>query len=415
MNYIDTKIKTSALVLSEVDMEEIKQLKNSSKKDMQEGALPDSLSLCKECCIAIVDDEPINIKVAQKYLEMDGYKNFVTTTEPQNALSIFRKSPPDMILLDIMMPEISGIDLLRTMRDDETLSHIPVVILTASGSAELKKEALDLGANDFLAKPIDPNELLPRVRNVLALKKYQDQLSEYANNLENIVLQRTEDLNLSRLELVQCLGRAAEFRDNETGQHVIRVGRYVNLIAQELGFSKAECELHEMAAYLHDLGKIGVSDAILLKPGRLDDKEYEEIRRHAKFGKQILEPASKKEADSLFSHSEIGSKILGGTTSPLLLLAGRIALTHHEKWDGTGYPMGLSGESIPIEGRITAVADVYDALSSKRPYKDAFPLEKCLAILREERGIHFDPQVLDAFLNRIEDVLEIQMEYSDNG
>ncbi len=415
MNYIDTKIESSARTLSEIEMEQVKQLKNQSSHDKQGNSVVDSDSNNKVGTIAIVDDEPINIKVAQKYLEMGGYENFVTTTEPQNALSIFRESPPDMVLLDIMMPVMSGIDVLREIRKDDKLSHVPVVILTASGSAQLKKEALDLGANDFLSKPIDPNELLPRVHNVLSVKKYQDQLHDYAANLESVVRQRTEDLNRSRLELVRCLGRAAEFRDNETGQHVIRVGRYVNLIAEELGFSKPECELYEMAAYLHDLGKIGVPDAILLKPGRLDEKEFEQIRRHAKFGKQILEPVSSEELQTFCNHTEIGSTILEGTSSPLLLLAGRIALTHHEKWDGSGYPMGLSGESIPIEGRITAVADVYDALSSKRPYKKAFSLDKCLGIIREERGAHFDPQIVDAFFKRIEDVLEIQMEYADNG
>jgi len=218
---------------------------------------------------------------------------------------------------------------------------------------------------------------------------------------------------LSRLELIRCLGRAAEYRDNETGRHVIRVGRFVNIIARELGFSESDAEHSELAAYLHDLGKIGIPDSILLKPGKLHEAEMEMMRKHARYGRDILEPMSIEKAPPFLSHVQVASELLKGTTSPLLVVAATIVETHHEKWDGSGYPNGLAGEAIPIEGQIVAVADVYDALSSCRPYKSAFPLGKCLSIMTQERGRHFSPLVLDAFLNRLDEVLVYQREFAD--
>ena len=311
------------------------------------------------------------------------------------------------------MPGMDGLDVLRAMRSDDCLKHIPVIFLTASATTEIKHEALNLGAYDFLPKPVDINELLPRVRNALMLKAQKDQIQQYASGLQGVVETKTRDLMHSRLELVRCLGRAAEFRDNETGMHVIRVGRYVNVIARELGYNESEAELYELAAYLHDLGKIGIPDSILLKPGKLEDEEMETMRQHARYGREILEPICVGRKPQFLSHAQVATDILEGTTSPLLVAASTIAITHHEKWDGTGYPLGLAGEAIPIEGRIAAVADVYDALSSKRPYKPAFPLAKCLSIMASERGHHFDPAVLDAFLNRIDEVLVYQREFAD--
>ena len=366
-----------------------------------------------QATIAIVDDEPINIGVARHLLGESGFKRFLTTTESENAIALFRESPPDLALLDISMPGLDGLDLLRAMRSDERLKHVPVIFLTASATTETKHEALNLGANDFLPKPVDISELLPRVRNALTLKAQKDQLRQFAAGLQDVVEMKTRDLMHSRLELVRCLGRAAEFRDNETGMHVIRVGRYVNVIARELGYSESEAELYELAAYLHDLGKIGIPDSILLKPGKLEDEEMETMRQHSRFGREILEPITVEQAPQFLSHAQVATDLLEGTTSPLLVTASTIAIAHHEKWDGSGYPQGLAGEAIPIEGRIVAVADVYDALSSKRPYKPAFPLAKCLSIMTAERGSHFDPVVLDAFLNRIDDVIAYQREFAD--
>ncbi len=371
------------------------------------------LSDITQANIAIVDDEKLNIEVLRHQLSDNDFQRFVSTTESGKAIALFHESLPDLALLDISMPGMSGIDLFRAMREDDHLKQIPVIFLTASATTEIKNEALNLGACDFLSKPVDINDLLPRVRNALKLKSQQDQLHNHAAQLEEVVQTRTRDLMHSRLELVRCLGRAGEFRDNETGMHVIRVGRYVNVISRELGYSESQAELYELAAYLHDLGKIGIPDAILLKPGKLEEEEMNTIKKHASFGREILEPISADRAPKFLSHAQMASDILEGTTSPLLVTAASIAQTHHEKWDGSGYPQGLVGDAIPIEGRIVAVADVFDALSSKRPYKPAFPLGKCISIMSSESGTHFDPEVLDAFLNRLDDVVAYQREFSD--
>jgi len=367
----------------------------------------------KSSRILIVDDEELNVKVVRKYLSEAGYANFVTTSDPTDALDLMRRRKPDIVLLDVMMPSVSGIDILHVMNLDEQLQHIPVVILTASTELEVKQVCLELGVADFLAKPVDPMELLPRVRNTLLNKHFQDQLAHHAEKLEQEVHKRTAELARSREEVVHCLARAGEFRDDDTGHHVCRVGKYVGVIANELGFHQSRIEVLELAAQLHDIGKIGIPDSILHKPGKLDEEQFDVIRTHCAIGKEIIQPLPEREAAILRSHARLGSSILQVPSSPLLMLAARIAQTHHEWWDGTGYPLGLKGEDIPIEGRMTAVADVYDALSTKRSYKEAFPRDKCFRILEEGRGTHFDPQVLDAFFARADDIIQIQLDYMD--
>ncbi len=363
--------------------------------------------------ILIVDDEPINIKVVRKYLANEGYADFLTTTCPEEVVDLVEHQHPDVVLLDVVMPRINGLEILRRLRSREHLLHIPVLILTASDDQKTKIEALQIGATDFLAKPVNPTELVPRVRNALVLKAHHDHLRQHAETLEHQVKQRTAQLAASRLELIHCLARAAEYRDNETGRHVIRVGRYVGIIAQQLGLPEETVELYEHAAPLHDMGKMGIPDAILLKPGALTPEEFEVMQKHCSFGKHTFEPMSHEEWSSFRSHTFLGEEILNVTTSPIIEVAATIALTHHERWDGKGYPLGLAGEDIPLEGRITAVADVFDALSSKRPYKPALPLEKCFSILREGRGTQFDPRVLDAFFARREEIVRTKIECAD--
>jgi putative two-component system response regulator len=252
-----------------------------------------------------------------------------------------------------------------------------------------------------------------RLENVLAAKAYQNHLAEYSERLEQQVKQRTEELVRSRQEAIHCLARAGEYRDDDTGHHVTRVGRYSALIATELGFPRPAADLIEQAAQLHDVGKIGIPDAILHKPGKLDPHEFDIVRDHCGIGRRIINPLSHEESIRLKTHTSVGLQIMGSTRSPVLRLAAVIAVSHHEKWDGSGYPKGLSGNAIPIEGRIVAVADVFDALSSARPYKEAFPVDKCLRILEDGRGKHFDPRVLDAFMTRKDEVLRIRAEYLD--
>ncbi|MEX2315549.1 MAG: HD domain-containing phosphohydrolase, partial [Pirellulales bacterium] len=287
--------------------------------------------------------------------------------------------------------------------------------LTAATDRETKLRALELGAADFLGKPLDPSELVARVRNVLAVKEYQNRLQNYSKDLEAAVRQRTTELEASRQDVIHCLARAAEYRDDDTGYHIIRVGKYARLLGKALGMSDDESDVLEQAAQLHDVGKIGIPDAVLLKPGKLTSEEFQVMRTHCGFGQHILNPVSSEEEEVLRRHAEVGAKILEVGTSPVLVMAERIAMTHHEWWDGSGYPLKLAGEEIPLEGRITAVADVFDALSSKRCYKEAFPLDKCFDIMQSERGTHFDPAVLDAFLQMRREASQIQREYAEEA
>ena len=363
--------------------------------------------------ILLVDDEPINIKVARKHLSMAGYHEFFTTSSAAEVLPLIIRNQPDVVLLDVVMPALSGLDLLAAIRADKEMAHLPVVMLTALEDRATRLKAVELGATDFLAKPVDPCELIPRVRNALLIKAHHDHLLHDAAYLERLVNERTAQLEASRQNIIHCLARAAEFRDDDTGRHVIRVGCYAGVIARQLGCEERAAQAIEQAAQLHDVGKIGIPDAILTKPGKLSPEEFELVQKHCGFSKQIFESFTGDDLAMLRRHPQMGEKILVNCGSSVLDLASRIALTHHERWDGSGYPIGLAGEDIPIEGRITAVADVFDALSTRRSYKPAFPREKCFAILEEGRGTHFDPQILDAFFAAREAIVEIQIRYAE--
>jgi putative two-component system response regulator len=363
--------------------------------------------------IMIVDDEPINLMVARKYLSLVGYTNFVTTTDSRDAVQMVNHEQPDVLLLDIMMPHVSGLDILGQLRADDRWTHLPVLILTAAADQATRRKALELGASDFLAKPVEPTELVPRIHNVLMVKRHHDYLNEYSHQLEAEVLKRTAELARSRQEVIYCLARAAEFRDDDTGRHVYRVGRYARLIAERLGWQGQRLEIFEQAAQLHDIGKIGIPDAILLKPGKLTPEEFEIMQKHSGFGRKITQSLPHHEMNVLNEHTKLGARLLESTDSPILSLAAVISLSHHEKWNGSGYPLGLAGEDIPLEGRITAVADVFDALSSKRPYKAPFPVDRCFEILEEGRSQHFDSKVLDAFFECRADIIRTQIEHAD--
>ncbi len=363
--------------------------------------------------ILILDDEIANVRVLKRYLSGVGYADIVTTTDSSTAMAMIEREKPDLLLLDIMMPEVSGIDILRMLRDNRRYRHLPVLVVTANTDLETKRVCLELGATDFLHKPVDPLDLLPRVRNTLVTKSFQDQLAGYAQQLEKRVAQRTRELEASRKQVVHCLARAAEYRDTETGNHVIRVGKYAGVIAKQLGLSDDEVSNIEMAAQLHDVGKIAIPDAILHKPGKLDPDEFDIIKRHSAVGHAIVRPHAPEDADRLKQHVIAGGQLLIVQSSPLLRLAASIALSHHERWDGAGYPLGLQGEDIPLEARITSVADVFDALSSVRPYKGAMPREKCFQILEEGRATQFDPRVLDAFFTQSDAIVQIQKELVD--
>ena len=363
--------------------------------------------------IMIIDDEQLVIRVVKRFLAAEGYHNFITITDPREATKAIKTEKPDVVLMDIMMPHVTGLDLLRYRQRAPEFQHIPFIILSATSENQVKRDALLLGATDFLAKPVDPSDLTVRIKNALMVKRHHDHLANYAVELERQVRNRTRQIERSREQIIYCLARAAEYRDNETGAHVIRVGKYCGVIAEELGFGKDYCRQIELAAQLHDVGKIGIPDAVLLNPGRLDKEEFEVMKNHCSLGCEIMEPLAESNGEVVRQHASVGGFIMDGVDSPMLELAALIARTHHEKWDGTGYPKQLKGDQIPIEGRICCVADVYDALCSERPYKPAFPMQKCLEIMLSERGTRFDPIVLDAFFRRLSDIERVRLTYDD--
>ncbi|MCI4626505.1 MAG: response regulator [Candidatus Magnetoovum sp. WYHC-5] len=317
--------------------------------------------------LLIVDDEPINIEVLAKTLGKE-YK-IVVANNGMRALAIAQAAqPPDLILLDIMMPDMDGYEVCRRLRADIRTKNIPIIFITAMRDETDEAMGLSIGAVDYIRKPFSPSITAARVRNHMKLKGYQD-------NLEELVHEMTVDLKGAYKDMIDRLGQAAEFRDNETGQHIKRLSHACELVARHLGMSSARQELLFYASKMHDIGKIGISDSILLKPDKLTKEEW-----------QIMK-----------THTTIGAKLLAGSTSELLEVSEDIALCHHEKWDGSGYPQGLQGEAIPLTGRITAICDVFDALISERPYKKAWPPADALREIVAQKGKHFDPYIVELF------------------
>jgi len=333
--------------------------------------------------ILVVDDVPQNVKLLADMLMVVGY-NVVTASSGQEALDKTASESPDLILLDIMMPGMDGYEVCRQLKADINTGKIPVLFVTALGEVEDEALGFEVGCEDYITKPINPTLVEARVKTHLAL--YDQRLG-----LEIQVRERTRELESTRLDIIRRLGRAAEYKDNETGMHVIRMSKVCQLLALRAGMNEAEAELLLNAAPMHDVGKIGIPDNILLKPGKLDAGEWALMQRHVEFGVDII----------------------GEHPSALLTMARTVALTHHEKWDGSGYPNGLAGKAIPLTGRIAAIADVFDALTSKRPYKEPWPIEKALNLFEEQRGKHFDPELLDHFLDIVPQVTDVASQFSD--
>ncbi len=341
--------------------------------------------------ILIVDDEPANLKLLDKMLSTQGYGQRILVQDPRETLDRYREAPTDLILLDINMPHLDGFQVMEQLKalDDPLLP--PIVILTAQHGKDFLLRALAAGARDFITKPFDRNELLMRVRNLLDAQLAHRLVHDQKAVLEEMVRQRTQELNDTRLQVIRRLGRAAEFRDNETGLHIIRMSKTSALLAHSLGWGEAECELMLNASPMHDIGKIGIPDNILLKPGKLEPHEWEVMKTHA----------------------AIGAELLAGDDSALLRMAKEIALAHHEKWDGSGYPNGLAGPAIPQSGRIVALADVFDALTSSRPYKRAWPVDDAVAYIRDNSGKHFDPAVVAHFESCLPEILAIRDNFAE--
>lgn len=344
----------------------------------------------KSSTIFIIDDEPANLKLLDKVLAGQGYLYRILIQDPREVLDKYHENRPDLILLDINMPHLDGYQVMHQLMglDDPLLP--PIVILTAQKSQEYLLRALEAGARDYVNKPFDRNELLMRVRNLLEAQFAHLMLYDQKATLEELVEQRTAELNRTRLQIVQRLGKAAEFRDEETGGHILRMSHMCAYLAKQIGWSEYQCDLILNASPMHDIGKIGVPDSVLKKPGGLDDNEW----------------------DQMSAHALIGAKLLDGDDSDLLLMAKEIALTHHEKWDGTGYPYGLKGEEIPMSGRIAAITDVFDALLSTRPYKKAWELDEVKSFFDQNKGKHFDPYLVDVFIKNIDKFIEIRNSFS---
>lgn len=320
--------------------------------------------------LLLVDDEPTNLQVLRQILQ-DDYR-LLFAKDGDKALELAAREAPALVLLDVMMPGMTGHEVCARLKAQPATAAIPVIFVTALADVEDEARGFEVGAVDYITKPVSPAIVRARVRTHLSLV-------------------RVDELRQTRLQIVQRLGLAAEYKDNETGLHVIRMSHYTHLLARAAGLGEVEADDLLNAAPMHDVGKIGIPDAILQKNGKLDEAEWQVMRQHA----------------------QIGAEIIGEHESGLLRMARSIALTHHEKWDGSGYPNGLAGEAIPLEGRIVAIADVFDALTSVRPYKPAWPVEEALEFLRRESGRHFDPQLVELFLGILPAILEVKERWAE--
>ncbi|MGN7610819.1 HD domain-containing phosphohydrolase [Magnetococcales bacterium HHB-1] len=354
--------------------------------------------------ILVVDDTKENLDVVKGILSQQ--YNVLLAVNGTLALKIANAQKPDLILLDIMMPDMDGYEVCRRLKAEKETKNIPIIFLTAMDQVKDEIKGLMLGAADFIMKPISPPVVTTRVKTHLALanqrRDLEDQVAERTEDL-NQTMKQLEDANQAlikavqeteetRLDIIRKLGRAAEFKDNETGLHVIRMSKYAYLLAQALGLDEATCKMILNAAPMHDIGKIGIPDHVMLKPGPLDDDEWAIMRRHP----------------------GIGASIISQSDHPLMQMAYTVALTHHEKWDGSGYPKGLKGEDIPLVGRIIAIADVFDALTTARPYKEAWTVEEAIERMQKDKETHFDPQLVDLFVEILPEVIKIKERYAEH-
>ncbi|MEZ7492594.1 two-component system response regulator [Pseudoalteromonas distincta] len=315
--------------------------------------------------VLIVDDEPANLKVMREVLGNQYRMSFAKSGDA--ALALLEKELPKLILLDIMMPDMNGFEVCQIVKRNPKTSHIPIIFVTALGDESDEYKGFELGAVDYITKPISPAIVRARVNTHLSLVQ-------------------AEQLKQAHVDLVERLGRAAEYKDTDTGEHIVRMSQYSKVLALALGMDEQRAELLRQAAPMHDVGKIGIPDAILLKPGMLTSEEFDHMKEHA----------------------TIGAQILANSSSPLLQLAHTLAIEHHEKWDGSGYPNGIKGEEISVEGRIVAIADVFDALTSKRPYKEAWSVEKTVLHMQEQAGTHFDPALIELLVKNLDDIIAIK-------
>lgn len=341
--------------------------------------------------ILVVDDEQVNVEILEMSLKKAGFMEVYSTNNPFQAVRLYRENEFDLVLLDISMPEMDGFEVMEQFKSIKGNNDIPILVLTALTDEKTRLRALTAGARDFLTKPFNRNEALARIHNLLEMRFAQKRLSNYNAILEDTVRKRTLELHDTRLEIIRRLGTAAEYRDNETGLHIMRMSLTCHLLGKAIGMNDVEADLLLNASPMHDIGKIGIPDKILQKSGSLEKEEWGIMK----------------------THTTIGAEIIAGHPSELLQSARVIALTHHEKWNGTGYPQRLAGEEIPLAGRISALADVFDALTSKRPYKEPWSFEASTAMIKENSGKQFDPKLVEAFIRILPEIQKIKTKYKE--
>ncbi|MBT0962058.1 HD domain-containing phosphohydrolase [Denitromonas iodatirespirans] len=341
--------------------------------------------------IVIIDDTPLNLTLMQALVGKLSDCEPVPFVDPLAGLAWCQANEPDLVVVDYMMPGLDGVEFISRFRATPGRDDVPILMVTADHERQTRYDALQAGATDFLNKPVDRNEFQPRVHNMLALRRAHLATRARARSLEAEIAEATAQIHEREQETVTRLARAAEFRDPETGAHILRMAHYSALISRQQGLDGEFTDRLLHAAPMHDVGKLGIPDHILMKPGRLTPDEFDQMKRHPLIGHDILK----------------------GSTSPVIQMAAVIALTHHEKFDGSGYPHGTAGDAIPLEGRIVAVADVFDALTSARPYKPAWSLDDAAALLREGRDRHFDARCVDALFARWTEVLDIRQRFQD--
>ena len=329
--------------------------------------------------ILIIDDEPTNVDVLRRVLERSGFTRLESTTDPREARKLYLDFRPDLILLDLHMPHLDGYGVMDELNQIAEATYLPILIVTGDVTPEARRNALSRGAKDFVSKPFSADEILLRIGTLLETRFLYLQIQSQNQMLEAKVRERTRELEGAQFEIIERLAKAAEFRDDNTGQHTERVGQMAALIAKQIGLPESQVSLIRRAAPLHDVGKIGIPDKILLKLGKLTADEFAMVR----------------------THTTIGARILSGSRFPILRIAEEIAFSHHERWDGDGYAR-IPGDSIPLPGRIVAIADVFDALTQQRPYKDAWPVDQAISEIEQQRGRQFDPKLVEAFLRIIE-------------
>jgi len=342
--------------------------------------------------VLIVDDSTANLMLMAKIVKGLGHE-VATFKDPLLALADAIANPADLVVSDFVMPVMNGLELVGRLRAAADYEDVPMVMISGTDDSAIRYQALDLGVTDFLRKPIDVVEVKARLRNLLKLREMQTSLRQRVDRVDHLAPHATAALSSREEEVILRLSRAAEYRDSDTGDHIVRMARYCRIIGEGLGLDAGKCETLFLAAPMHDIGKIAVSDAILLKPGKLTSEERAVMEMHTLHGFQIL----------------------SGSGSELIRQAAEIAVSHHERWDGTGYPARVQGEKIPQFGRIAAVADVFDALTSERPYKSAWSTQEALAYMTACAGQHFDPACVQAFTERFDDVLAVKAQHGDAG